>query len=475
MLPLFAKFGTRTTPTSLVRGIVSSARDPLLSTPKLEGTKQIPNNVEKTVLEGGAQVLSVDTPSTTTTLSVFVKAGTRYETRQTIHSAAFLKYLAYKGTHEKSAIRLYRDLEFIGASLYADFTRDYIVYHIHGLRLPEKSVNLDIMAETLRYVLNPLLLEYEIERVRPIVSRDAERFSSDPKTKLLELLHAEAFRDSGLGQQHVPTSAAVNSITNQLIHVHVKNNYYPGDRMTIVGTGIEHVNLVEKLKPLFSNPTLKGKFHELRAFPFIEEEPPTLQTTNFIEGGAIRLADSGNTHVMLGFPGMTVNHKDAIAGSILSEIIGGGILNPAGPGDVRYSSRLHSEVVKKGKNWWVEEISASHIPYSDAGIFVVYASAAPGHGKELVTSIVDVLKSLSINEEDLALGQRVVKNKFLRGLSDKFSLAEHLATVGNSSSEYLKAVDNVGLGDLKRVAKTVLGARPVVAAVGDVRGVPKLG
>jgi len=178
--------------------------------------------------------------------------------------------------------------------------------------------------------------------------------------------------------------------------------------------------------------------------------------------------------VALGFPGTAANDKDNIAVSILSEIIGGGIPNPAGPGEVRHTSRLYLEVV--GKNKWAEEISAFHLPYSDAGIFVVYASAAPGNGKGLVTSIVDVLKSLSINEEDLARGQRAVKNRFLRGLlSDKFNLAEHLATVGTSSAEYLKAVDSVGLGDLKRVAKTVLGARPVVAAVGDVRGVPKLG
>jgi len=124
----------------------------------------------------------------------------------------------------------------------------------------------------------------------------------------------------------------------------------------------------------------------------------------------------------------------------------------------------------------VEEVSTFHLPYSDAGIFVVYASAAPGHGKALVTSIVDVVNSLSLNEEDLARGQRAVKNKFLRGLvSDRFNLAEHLATVGNSSTEFLNQVDNVKLGDLKRVAKTVLGGHPVVAAVGDVRGIPKLG
>jgi len=52
-------------------------------------------SLERTVLEGGVTVLSVDAPVADSTLSLFVQAGSRYEDRQTAGAASFLKYLAY--------------------------------------------------------------------------------------------------------------------------------------------------------------------------------------------------------------------------------------------------------------------------------------------------------------------------------------------------------------------------------------------
>lgn len=51
---------------------------------------------EETVLEGNVRVLSVDTPSATTTVSLFVKAGSRFENRQTAGASHFLKKLAFR-------------------------------------------------------------------------------------------------------------------------------------------------------------------------------------------------------------------------------------------------------------------------------------------------------------------------------------------------------------------------------------------
>jgi len=480
MLPLFTKLSARNTafaPRGVqVRSIVLSAREQYFTAPRVEDPIDRPTKVERTVLAGGTQVLSVDTPTPTTTLSLYVNAGSRYENRQTIHAATFLKHLGYKGTHEKSALRLVRDVEHIGATFQTETTRDTVGYHIRGLRLPEKSdsVNLTVMAETLRYVLNPLLLEYEIERIRPIVAREAESAEHNPRIKLFELIHAEAFRDTGLGQPFVP-SYAVKKVTPQTIHAHVKNFYYPGDRLTIVGTGIDHQQLVSKLEPLFADPTLQGKFRELRAFPPLPDEPQTPQKSTFVGGGAIRLAGSGNTHVAIAFSGAPIAHKDNLALSILSEILGGGTLTNAGPGDARHTSRLYANVLEK--HTFIDEVSTYQLSYSDAGLFGVYVSATPGHGKDVVSAVVDVLKSSvsTISAEDVTRGQRAVKNKFLRGLaSDRFNLAQHVATVGTGVAEHVSAVEAVTLGDVQRVSRAVLGTNPVVVAIGDVRGVPKL-
>jgi hypothetical protein len=50
-----------------------------------------------------------------------------------------------------------------------------------------------IAAESLRFLLSPLLQEYEVDRLREVVASD----SPCETQKLLELAHAAAFRDQG--------------------------------------------------------------------------------------------------------------------------------------------------------------------------------------------------------------------------------------------------------------------------------------
>jgi len=331
------------------------------------------------------------------------------------------------------------------------------------------------MAESLRYFLNPLILEYEIERIRPIIIREGEKGEEDPHRKLEDIFYAEAFRDSGMGNPTLPTAATANNMTSQKIHRHVKNFYYPGDRMIVVGTGIEHDRLLDKISPLFTNPSLQGKFREIAAVPPLPEETPTPQTPIFKGGGALRLTSDGGTHVAVGYPAVGITNKDHLAFAVLKEILGGGKATAAGLGNSRYTSRIFQEIIVKYD--WVESAEAFHYGHSDCGIFGISASAVPGHGAALVGEIVKILHSVSnVSQEDLSRAQRIVHNNILRGLSsDRYNLPNYIAYLGTEAETYVNAVLKVTHADLQRVAKTLLANSPVVAAVGDVRGVPRLG
>lgn len=49
--------------------------------------------------------------------------------------------------------------------------------------------------------------------------------------------HFEAFRDSGLANPTVTPSWNVDAIDNRHIFRHFRDFYFPGDRITVVGTG----------------------------------------------------------------------------------------------------------------------------------------------------------------------------------------------------------------------------------------------
>ena len=66
-------------------------------------------SLERSSLDSGVEVLSVDLPSASTSLSLFVKSGSRYEDRTTAGASSFLKYLAFRVpslTHSQSTTPL---------------------------------------------------------------------------------------------------------------------------------------------------------------------------------------------------------------------------------------------------------------------------------------------------------------------------------------------------------------------------------
>jgi predicted Zn-dependent peptidase len=418
----------------------------------------------------------VDTPTPTTTLSLYIKAGTRYENRHTLSCAQFLKRLAFKGTADKSAIRMVRDLEHLGSPFSADVSREYISYHIQGLNFTEKSdnVNLAIETETLRYILNPLLLEYEVEKARPILEKDANEAQKNHVYQAMEFTHAEGFKDTGLGQPLFPTRDAVAQVTPQLIHSHLKNFYYPGDRMLIIATGVKHGPLVSQLTPLFKNPQLKGKFHELSVLSPLKELPPLPQNTTFTGGNTIRIPQLGNSHLVISFPGLPGTHQDQVILSLLASILGKGNKDLIGPGDSTRTSPLNSLV---NSNAWLHCAAAYNIGYSDAGLFAVHSVASPGNGSNHFSAVHKTILSTlgSVTEGNLAQAKRTVKNQFLRGITGcRFKLTEHILQKGTEPAQYLQLIDAVNLNDVKRVAKNLSSSPPLVVAVGDVNGVPKL-
>jgi len=459
------------------RWIITSARD-TVKAPAPTGLKTFDDKIVESTLPSGVRVFSVDTPSPLNTFSVFVNAGSRYETSQTEGSAHFLKYLGFKGTNNKSALRLIRDLEHIGASYFTNISRDTVSYHFQGLRDVDET-GLSILTETMRFVLNPTLSEYEFETVRENVMVECNERSECPENILSERMHAEAFLDTGLGRPLITPAHSVNNLSPLGVFQHIKDFYYPGSRVVIVGTGIEHKKLLDRLNPLFGNFALEGGFRELRDYEPLPSVTPTSQSNNYTGGSTIRLPTLSETHIVLAFPGLSHTHNDTPALTVLKKILGSHASSKHGPGDATRESRLYNGV-EEAENW-VLSANAFQMSYQDTGLFGVHASAKSGHAAQLFQLVWNQVKSLDkVTEEELTRAKNVVKAKHLRYLdSDPFALHQNISDgvfSGKliSSQEFLNAIDRVSLQDIKRVVSNILQSKPILVGTGDVSGLPRI-
>jgi hypothetical protein len=121
-------------------------------------------------------------------------------------------------------LRLVRDLEHYGTTINVDFDREFIGYHVvlttfdnlgtlafyfplfysfiillfvvASFLFDSHSLEIQIAAESLRYLLHPLLQEYEVDRIRELVRSDSQALCEIER--LHEAAHVAGFRDQGM-------------------------------------------------------------------------------------------------------------------------------------------------------------------------------------------------------------------------------------------------------------------------------------
>jgi len=121
---------------------------------------------------------------------------------------------------------------------------------------------------------------------------------------------------------------------------------------------------------------------------------------------------------------------------------------------------------------FIKAASTHNLSYSDAGLFVVMGTAAPGNAAALTSALRSVL-TVSITKDDLVRAKNSLKTKRLTTLlGNGTHLAEFIASHGTESVDhYLNRIENITLDDASRVAKSISATKPSVVVAGDVRGV----
>src|SRR5690606_33672157 len=121
------------------RFLASTAQVPphleLPGIPKLQPFSQKPKpKTEMTVLPNGLRVVSEETYRASSSLGLFVDAGSRYETDANNGVSHLMEHMAFKTTQSRSSLRVVRDVEDMGGNVGAASAREYMVFTADVLR-----------------------------------------------------------------------------------------------------------------------------------------------------------------------------------------------------------------------------------------------------------------------------------------------------------------------------------------------------
>jgi predicted Zn-dependent peptidase len=356
-------------------------------------------SVRSTTLPNGITVLTDDMPHLeSASLGIWVKAGSRSETRQEHGISHMLEHMAFKGTSTRNSLQIAEAIEDVGGDLNAATSVEHTGYFARVLK---EDVGLagDILSDILQ---NSLFDSRELEREQQVIVQEIGAVHDNPDDHVFDLFQSAAYPDQAIGRTILGTAESVRSFGSGTIREYMERNYV-GDRMVVCGAGnLSHDMLVD---------VANDRFHKLK--PSGAPEP---EKAEYVGGEERLLSDHEQAHVVLGLEGRAYNSDGFYAAQILASILGGGM-----------SSRLFQEV--REKRGLCYSVYAFHWAFADSGIFGVAASTGEDELAELMPVVLEQLQraTQTITDEEVVRVRNQIRAGLLMSLESPSSRAGQLA------------------------------------------------
>ncbi|KAF2017589.1 mitochondrial-processing peptidase-like protein subunit beta [Aaosphaeria arxii CBS 175.79] len=451
---------------SAINAIKTKSLSPLtrgLATPVTYGSK-----TESTTLSNGFTIATEHSPwAQTSTVGVWIDAGSRAETDKTNGTAHFLEHLAFKGTQKRTQQQLELEIENMGGHLNAYTSRENTVYYAKAFN-SDVPATVDILADILQ---NSKLEPQAIERERDVILREQEEVDKQLEEVVFDHLHATAFQGQPLGRTILGPKENIESIQRSDLETYIKTNY-TADRMVLVGAGgVPHQQLVDLAEKYFAQLPSEPTDATARRIAEAQKQKP-----EFI-GSEIRVRDDTmpTANIAIAVEGVSWKDEDYFTALVTQAIVGN--WDRAMGTSPYLGSKLSTFV---SQNNLANSFMSFSTSYSDTGLWGIYlVSSNPTSIDDLVHFTLREWSRLSMNvtpaETERAKAQ--LKASILLSLDGTTAVAEdigrQIVTTGRrlSPEEVERVVGNITEKDVMDFAKRKLWDRDIaISAVGQIEG-----
>lgn len=382
----------------------------------------------KSVLSNGVRVVTESHPNAVAVaVGIFVGKGTRDELNDEAGLAHFVEHMVFKGTKNRSAFEISRDMEEVGADINAFTSRETTSFVAVGLAEHLKRY-VDVLSDV---VTRPTFSKSDVEMERDVVIQEI-RSSEDQLEDCVYDRHFEkAFKGSSLALPILGSIESISSVTRERV-VRFYRRQYVNQNLVVAAAGkVDHDELCALLEKYLS--ALRGT---------AERELPAGTLSAYMQGQAFtqvikRRAEQA--HILIGANAPSFRDHRRFDSIMLNGIIGGGL-----------TSRLYQEV---RENRGLAYSVYSHLySFVDAGMLLMYAATEPVKVPEAVKVIfqeLEKLKSKGFKREELEMARTQVRAATIMGSADPESRMQSLGVNELVFGRY-RSLDEI-LGEYQRV------------------------
>ncbi|XP_005405111.1 PREDICTED: cytochrome b-c1 complex subunit 2, mitochondrial [Chinchilla lanigera] len=419
------------------------------------GVPPHPQDLEFTKLPNGLVIASLENYAPASRIGVFIKAGSRYEDSNSLGTSHLLRLASTLTTKGASSFKITRGIEAVGGQLSVTATRENLAYTVECLR-----DDVEILMEFLLNVTTaPEFRRWEVADLQPQLRIDKTVAFQNPQTRVIENLHAAAYRNALANSLYCP-DYRIGKVTSEQLHFYIQN-HFTSARMALVGLGVSHP-VVKQVAEQFLN---------MRGGLGLSGAKATYR------GGEIREQNGDSlVHAAVVAESAAIGSAEANAFSVLQHVLG------AGPHVKRGSNttNLLYQAVAKG-NPQPFDVSAFNASYSDSGLFGIYTISQAAAARDVIKAACNQVKAVAqgnVSSADVQTAKNKLKAGYLMSVESSEGFLSEVGSQALGAGSYtppntvLQQIDAVADADVVNAAKKFVSGQKSMAASGNLGHTP---
>ncbi|NIO11385.1 MAG: hypothetical protein GTO40_26560 [Deltaproteobacteria bacterium] len=394
---------------------------------------------QKVVLDNGLVLITSEQNSLPIiSFHLLVKAGSRYDPNGAEGLANLVSDLLTFGTTRKTAVEISEAVDFIGARLSTDASRDVATVSLSLLK-KDLDKGLELLAEILTQANFP---EEEVQRQKKSILASIKAKGERPRAIARDNFRAALFPNSPYGRTVEGTEKTVKKITRPELLKFYKAFYRPSRSILAVVGDVSQKELKEKLNRVFRS-------WEPSSFSQEPQAPASSSAAELIQINK----DLTQANIIMGHQGIRRSHPDYYSVSVMAYILGGGGLSARLPDAIRNERGL------------AYSVRASFSAHKHQGTFQVSMQTKNESADEAMGVALDEIRRIRndlVTEEELESAKTYLIGSFPLRLLTNQQIARFLAQVEylnlglDYPEHYPQLIRQVTQEDVRRVARAHL-------------------
>jgi predicted Zn-dependent peptidase len=409
-------------------------------------------NIHRHTLPNGLSIISEEMKHIrSVSIGIWVKSGSRDEDPERNGLSHFIEHMVFKGTRNRSAEAIARQVDSIGGNLDAFTAKECVCFNVKVL-----DEHLPIAFEVLSdLVLNPVFAVEDVARERRVILEEIKMDEDNPDYLVHEIFTQNFWKDHPLGKPILGTKDTVKAFEQPVVLDLYQKRFTPGNLIVAAAGNLNHSQFVELVAKHFDamSPAKNGQ-HSIppKVVPRI-----TLRNKKALE----------QVQICVGVPSHPIAHEKRFASYVLNTLLGGGM-----------SSRLFQNI--RERQGLAYAIYSDLNPYRDTGCLSVYAGTSRESATKVVDSIVSEFKKLKaepVPEEELRRSKDQLKGSLILSLESSTARMSNLARQDMyfdrfyGMDELIEKIEAVTVEDLQEMANDFFRTQSIaVTVLGNLNG-----